>query len=75
MLDLNKELNHQLDIVMSELNVIKKEREEKAARRERWSNRKRLPKRDPINPEIYNLLMRESEGPIVIRGRLELKNY
>jgi hypothetical protein len=30
--DLNKELNQQLEMVVSELNVIKKEREEKAAR-------------------------------------------
>lgn len=33
LLDLNKELNRQLNIVVSELNVLKKEREEKAARR------------------------------------------
>jgi hypothetical protein len=62
LVDLNKELNQQLEIVMSELNVMKKERAEKAARREKWSKRKRLPKRDPINSEIYNLLMKESEG-------------
>lgn len=54
LLDLNKELNQQLEMVVSELNVIKKNREEKAARREAWSNQKRLPKRDPINSEIYN---------------------
>jgi integrase len=74
LLDLNKELNQQLEIVMSELNVIKKEREEKAARREKWSKRKRLPKRDPINSEIYNLLMKESEGPsyIAIRTRIAI---
>ena len=30
LLDLNKELNQQLELVVSELNVIKKEREEKA---------------------------------------------
>lgn len=66
LLDLNKELNQQLEIVMSELNVIKKEREEKDARRERWSNRKRLPKRDPINSELYNLMMKESEDPTYI---------
>nr|WPV76438.1 hypothetical protein [Naviculales sp.] len=53
LLDLNKELNQQLEIVVSELNVIKKEREEKAARREKWSKRKLFPKRDPINSEIY----------------------
>jgi len=59
---------------MSELNGIKKEREEKAARRERWSKRKRFPKRDPINSEIYNLLIKESEGPgyIATRTRIAL---
>ena len=59
LLDLNKELNKQLNIVVSELNALKKEREEKVARREKWSKRKRLPKRDPINSEIYNLLMKK----------------
>ena len=72
LLDLNKELNQQLEIVMSELNVIKQEREEKAARRERWSKRKRLPKRDPINSEIYNLLMKESEDPSYIATRTRI---
>ena len=72
LLDLNKELNQQLEIVMSELNVIKKEREEKTARRDRWSNRKRLSKRDPINSEIYNLLMKESEGPSYIATRTRI---
>jgi hypothetical protein len=43
LLDLNRELHQQLEIVVSELNAIKKEREEKAARREKWSKRKRLP--------------------------------
>ena len=37
LLNLNKELNQLLEIVMSELTIIKKEREEKAARRDRWS--------------------------------------
>ena len=72
MLDLNEELNQQLKMVVSKLNVIKKEREEKTARRERWSKRKRLPKRDPINSEIYNLLMKESEGPSYIATRTRI---
>jgi site-specific recombinase XerD len=72
LLDLNKELNQQLEIVMSELNLIKKEREEKAARRDKWSKRKRLPKRDPINSEIYNLLIKESEGPSYIATRTRI---
>ena len=37
LLDLNKELNQQLEMVVSELNVIKKEREDKAARKKAWS--------------------------------------
>ena len=70
----NDQLKQQLDEVLKELNGIKKEREEKAARRERWSKRKRLPKRDPINSEIYKLLMKESEGPgyIATRTRIAL---
>ena len=72
LIDLNKELNQQLDIVMSELNVMKKERAEKAARREKWSKRKRFPKRNPINSEIYNLLMKESEGASYIATRTRI---
>jgi site-specific recombinase XerD len=72
LLDLNKELNQQLEMVVSELNVIKKEREEKVARRERWSNRKRFPKRDPINSEMYNLLMKKSESPSYIATRTRI---
>jgi len=72
LIDLNKELNQQLEIVMSELNVMKKERAEKAARREKWSKRKRFPKRDPINSETYNLLMKESEGASYIATRTRI---
>ena len=68
----NEQLKEQLAEVLKELNAIKKEREEKAARRERWSQRKRLPKRDPINSEIYNLLMKESEGPSYIATRTRI---
>lgn len=72
LIDLNKKLNQQLEIVMSELNVMKKERAEKAARREKWSKRKRLPKRDPMNSEIYHLLIKESEGPGYIATRTRI---
>ena len=51
---------------------MKKEREEKAARREKWAKRKRLPKRDPINSEIYKLLIQESEGPTYIATRTRI---
>ena len=36
LLDLNQDLSQQLADVLKELNAIKKEREEKAARREKW---------------------------------------
>ena len=72
LLDLNQDLSQQLADVLKELNAIKKEREEKAARREKWSKRKRLPKRDPINSEIYNLLIKESEGPTYIATRTRI---
>ena len=68
----NHQLKEQLDDVLQELNAIKKEREEKAARREKWANRKRLPKRDPINSEIYNHLIKESEGPTYIATRTRI---
>ena len=68
----NDQLKQQLDDVLKELNVIKQEREEKAARREKWANRKRLPKRDPINSEIYNHLIKESEGPTYIATRTRI---
>ena len=68
----NEELNQKLEIAVSELTAMKKEREEKAARREKWSKRKRLPKRDPINSEIYNLLMKESEGASCIATRTRI---
>ena len=68
----NHQLKEQLDDVLKELNAIKKEREEKAARREKWANRKRLPKRDPINSEIYNLLIKESEGPTYLATRTRI---
>jgi len=72
LLELNKKLNQQLKRVEKELNVLKKEREEKAARREKWSNRKRLPKRQPITPEIYRLLIQAAESPSYTWVRLRI---
>jgi site-specific recombinase XerD len=71
---LNQKLSQQVEIVVSESNTINKEQEEKVERREKWAKRKRLPKRDPINSETYNLLIKESEGPnyIAIRTRIAI---
>ena len=68
----NDQLKQQLDEVLNELNAVKKKREEKTVRREKWAKRKRLPKRDPINSEIYNLLIKESEGPTYIATRTRI---
>jgi integrase len=68
----NDQLKQQLDDVLKELNAVKQKREEKAARREKWAKRKRLPKRDPVNSEIYNLLIKESEGPTYIATRTRI---
>ena len=57
---------------MKELNAIKQEREEKAARKEAWTNRKRLPKRDPMTGEIYRELMQATEGPTYINLRTRM---
>jgi len=53
LLNSNDQLKQQLDEVLKELSTIKQEREEKEARKEAWTNRKRLPKRDPMTAEIY----------------------
>ena len=68
----NDQLKQQLDDVIKELNTIKQEREEKAARKEAWTNRKRLPKRDPMTGEIYRELMRATEGPTYIQLRTRI---
>ena len=62
LLDLNEKLTEQLDTVVKELNLIKKERDEKAALKQARANRKRLPKRQPITPEIYKLLIETADS-------------
>jgi site-specific recombinase XerD len=68
----NDQLEQQLDEVLKELNAIKEEREEKAARKEARVNRKRLPKRDPMTGKIYRELMRATEGPTYIQLRTRM---
>ena len=54
----NEQLKEQLDEVFQELNVIKKELEEKAARKGAGVNRKHLPKRYSITIKICKLLIK-----------------
>ena len=74
LLELNKELNQRLEIVVEELNQIKQERQEKKIRKQTRANRKRLPKRDPMTGEIYKKLIQAAEGPtyIDVRTRVAL---
>jgi len=72
LLEFNKKLRHQLERVEKELNVLKKEREEKAARKEARANRKSLPQRQPITPEIYRLLIQAAESPSYTSVRLRI---
>jgi len=65
----NEQLKQQLDEVLKELNIINQERQEKAARKAAWANRKRLPKRDPMTAEIYKELIKVAEGPTYIQVR------
>ena len=72
LLDLNKQLAKQLDSVGKELNLIKKERDEKAALKQARANRKRLPKRQPITPEIYKLLIEAAGNTSYVNVRLKI---
>lgn len=69
LLELNKELNQRLEIVVEELNQIKQERHEKQMRKQTRANRKRLPKRELMTYDIYKKLIKAAEGPTYIHVR------
>jgi integrase len=68
----NDQLKQQLDGVLKKLNLIKQEREEKAARKQARASRKRLPKRDPMTRESYKELIKAAEGPTYINLRTRI---
>ena len=72
LLEVNKELKQQLSIVVTELNLIKEERQEKEIRKQARANRKRLPKREPMTAEIYKKLLQAAEGPAYTDVRLRI---
>ena len=72
LIKLNKELTQQLETVIAELNLLKKEREEQEICKQARANRKRLPKRDPMTAEICKELIKEAEGPTYLHVRLRL---
>ena len=72
LLEVNKELRQQLSIVVTELNLIKEEHQEKEIRKQARANRKRLPKREPMTAQIYKKLLQAAEGPAYIDVRLRI---
>ena len=72
LIKLNEGLSHQLERVENELNMLKQEREEKASRKEARVNRKRLPKREPVTRELYNLLIQAVGSPTYTSVRLRI---
>lgn len=67
-----QKLNKNLERVEKEFNMFKKEREEKVFRKEARANRKRLPRRDPVTCEIYDLLIQEFGSPAYTSVRLRI---
>uniref|UniRef100_UPI0021154FA7 Cyclohexadieny/prephenate dehydrogenase TyrC n=1 Tax=Fibrocapsa japonica TaxID=94617 RepID=UPI0021154FA7 len=72
LVELNKDLTQQLGIVVAELNQIQQERQEKEIRKQARTNRKRLPKRDPMTAEIYKKLLQAVEGHAYTNVRLRI---
>ena len=72
LIKLNESLSRKLERVENELNMLKQEREEKASRKEARTNRKRLPKRDPVTREIYNFLIQAVVSPNYTSVRLRV---
>ena len=72
LIDINKKQNQKLAIAIEELNILREERKEKVIRKETRANRKRLPKRQPMLPEIYRLLIQATESPSYTSIRLRI---
>lgn len=59
--DQNKTLEEQLKIVREELEDRKEQERLVEEKKEKWKTRRRLPKREPITKEIYDLLIQSSQ--------------
>jgi len=57
LLELNKELTQNLKTIQKELNGVILEQEKKAPLKKALPKRKQVPKRQPMTPEIYQLLL------------------
>jgi integrase len=68
----NRKLNQQLEKVVAELDILKKEKEEKAARKKARAARKRIPKRQPMTSAIYQNLIKHISSPNYRSVRLRI---
>lgn len=75
----NKQLSDQLndiqnkfEIVVKELTFMKTEREERKANKEARAKRKRMPRRQPLTPEIYQLLIHQVSDKNYCSARLRI---
>jgi len=66
--DQNKALEEQLTQLQEQLEIVTEELQERKERerlmqekKEKWKNRRRLPKREPITAEIYDSLIQSSQ--------------
>jgi integrase len=66
--DQNKALEEQLNQLQEQLEIVTQELQEQKERerllqkkKEKWKNRRRLPKREPITTEIYDSLIKSSQ--------------
>ena len=78
-LDANKELKNKVDflqkqsqLLLEEIAKLTLEKQEKENRKKLRAKRKRLPKRDPITPDIYQLLIENIRGTSYEAARLRI---
>ena len=50
-------MQEQLDVVVEELTLMKKQREDKEAAKRKRAERRRKPQRQPVTPEIYQMMI------------------
>lgn len=66
------DLQNKFEIIVEELALVKKDREYKVALKKARAKRKRLPKRQPITSDIYQLLIENVEGKAYKPARLRI---
>jgi integrase len=66
------DIQNKFEVVVEELSLVRKDREYKAALKKARAERKRLPKRQPMTPDIYQSLIEAVEGKAYKFARLRI---